>query len=263
MGNRFKQSQKILPLIESSIKKGNTSIFSFSSDLLSNLESIIRKKNLIKYANEKLSRKNIYYIRHAESEHNVLESKYSYIEYDKWNIYDPKLSPNGIKQTNNIKKRLKENQIYFDSVFISPLTRAMQTYELIAKEINDDAEIIVTDFLREIYFKKFDKNKGKELSKLKEENKNNKLNFDFMTKEYWWLDKGVDEESEDFELFSLRLKLFILWIAFREDKNILIISHSNVFVEMQDSYGIYNAEMKLLKTKDLQKRIISLFNDYD
>ena len=66
----------------------------------------------------------------------------------------------------------------------------MQTYEIIAKEINDDAEIIVTDFVREIYYKKFDKNKRKELSKLKEENKIKKLNFEFMTKEYWWLDTG-------------------------------------------------------------------------
>ena len=209
----------------------------------------------------KYQKKKIYYIRHAESEHNVLESKYSYIEFEKWNIYDPKLSPNGIEQTNNIKEQLKENQIHFDSVFISPLTRAIQTYELISKEINDDAEIIITDFLREVYFKKFDKNKGKELSKLKEENKNRKLNFEFMTKDYWWHDTGEkkDDESEEDELFSLRLKLFILWIAFRPDENILIISHSNVFVEMQDSYGIYNAEMKQLEKKDLQNRIISLF----
>lgn len=259
------ESQKILALIESSIKKGNENIESFASNLLSNLESIDSKKNLIKFANEKLSKKNIYFIRHAQSEHNVLESKYSYIEFDKWNIYDPKLSPNGINQTNNIKKKLKQNQIHFDSVFISPLTRAMQTYELIAKEINDDAKIIVTDFVREVYYKELDKNKGKELSKLKEENKNNKkLNFEFMTKEYWWNNTGEkkDEESEDIELLSLRLKLFILWIAFRPDENILIISHSNVFVEMQDSYRICNADMKLLKKEDLQDRIVSLFNDY-
>lgn len=265
MGNCFNESQKILTLIESSIKKGNSKIESFASDLFSNLESISSKKKLIKYANDKLFKKNIYYIRHAESEHNVLESKYAYNEFEKWNIYDPKLSPNGIEQTNNIKKKLKEKQIHFDSVFISPLTRAMQTYELIAKEINDNAEIIVTDFVREVFCNTFDKNKGKELSKLKEENKNKKLNFEYMTKEYWWHDTGEkkDNESEDFNIFSLRLKLFILWIAFRPDENILIISHSNVFVEMQDSGGIYNADMKLLEKKDLQDRIVSLFNDYD
>ena len=267
MGICFNQSQKILPLIESSIKKGNSNIESFSKNLLSNLLSNYNKENLIKYAIEKLSKKNIYYIRHAESEHNVLEKKYhSFKDYDKWNIYDPKLSPNGIEQTNNIKQKLKENKIHFGSVFISPLTRAMQTYELISDEINDDAEIIVTDFAREINCNGLDKNKGKELSKLKKENINNKkLNFNFMTKQYWWNDTGEknDDESEDMDLFILRLQLFILWITFRHDENILIISHSNVFVNMQDSYGIYNADMKLLEKKDLQERILSLINDFE
>ena len=216
MGNYFNQTQKILPLIESSIKKGNAKIESFALDLLSNLESIITKKNLIKYAEEKLSKKNIYYIRHAESEHNVLESKYSYIEFEKWNIYDPKLSPNGIEQMNYIKTKLKGNPIHFDSLFISPLTRAMQTYELIAKEINDDAEIIVTDFVREVYCKKFDKNKGKELSKLKEENKNKKFNFEYMTKEYWWLDTG--EKNDDAEIIVTDFVREIYYKKFDKNK---------------------------------------------
>ena len=32
---------------------------------------------------------------------------------------------------------------------------------------------------------------------------------------------------------------------------------------MQDSYGIYNADMKLLEKKDLQERIVSLINDFE
>ena len=186
------------------------------------------------------------------------------IEFDKINVYDPKLSPDGIKQTNELKEKIKEKKIHFDSVFISPLSRAMQTYFLIEDAINNDADIIVTDFVREVLSMYLDKNKGKELSKLKEENKNKKLNFEFMTKEYWWFDKGenIDSESEDDEEFSLRLKLFLLWITFRPDKNILIISHSHVFIEIQESYGIYNADMVLLDKKDLFDMIISFF-DYD
>ena len=186
------------------------------------------------------------------------------IEFDKINVYDPKLSPDGIKQTNELKEKIKEKKIHFDSVFISPLSRAMQTYFLIEDAINNDADIIVTDFVREVLSMFLDKNKGKELSKLKEENKNKKLNFEFMTKEYWWFNKGenIDSESEDDEEFSLRLKLFLLWITFRPDKNILIISHSHVFIEIQESYGIYNADMVLLDKKDLFDMIISFF-DYD
>ena len=263
---KLRQSKEVLSLIETSIKKGNADIVNFGSNLLSELKKINNKKELKELIKDNLSQKNIYFIRHAESEHNVLERQYMkrLIEFDKINVYDPKLSPDGIKQTNELKEKIKEKKIHFDSVFISPLSRAMQTYFLIEDAINNDADIIVTDFVREVLSMYLDKNKGKELSKLKEENKNKKLNFEFMTKEYWWFDKGenIDSESEDDEEFSLRLKLFLLWITFRPDKNILIISHSHVFIEIQESYGIYNADMVLLDKKDLFDMIISFF-DYD
>ena len=266
VNRKLRQSKEVLSLIETSIKKGNADIVNFGSNLLSELKKINNKKELKELIKDNLSQKNIYFVRHAESEHNVLERQYMkrLIEFDKINVYDPKLSPDGIKQTNELKKKIKEKKIHFDSVFISPLSRAMQTYFLIEDAINNDADIIVTDFVREVLSMFLDKNKGKELSKLKEENKNKKLNFEFMTKEYWWFDKGenIDSESEDDEEFSLRLKLFLLWITFRPDKNILIISHSHVFIEIQESYGIYNADMVLLDKKDLFDMIISFF-DYD
>lgn len=266
INRKLRQSKEVLSLIETSIKKGNADIVNFGSNLLSELKKINNKKELKELIKDNLSQKNIYFIRHAESEHNVLERQYMkrLIEFDKINVYDPKLSPDGIKQTNELKEKIKEKKIHFDSVFISPLSRAMQTYFLIEDAINNDADIIVTDFVREVLSMFLDKNKGKELSKLKEENKNKKLNFEFMTKEYWWFDKGenIDSESEDDEEFSLRLKLFLLWITFRPDKNILIISHSHVFIEIQESYGIYNADMVLLDKKDLFDMIISFF-DYD
>ena len=266
VNRKLRQSKEVLSLIETSIKKGNADIVNFGSNLLSELKKINNKKELKELIKDNLSQKNIYFIRHAESEHNVLERQYMkrLIEFDKINVYDPKLSPDGIKQTNELKEKIKEKKIHFDSVFISPLSRAMQTYFLIEDAINNDADIIVTDFVREVLSMYLDKNKGKELSKLKEENKNKKLNFEFMTKEYWWFNKGenIDSESEDDEEFSLRLKLFLLWITFRPDKNILIISHSHVFIEIQESYGIYNADMVLLDKKDLFDMIISFF-DYD
>ena len=247
------QSKEILSLIESSIKKGNADIKSFALNLISNLKKIISLEKLKEIVENNLSEKNIYFIRHAESEHNVLESKYSMFEFSKWNIHDPKLTQRGIEQTNYIKKKLNEQKIHFDSVFISPLTRAVQTYFLIEKDLNEDAKIIITDFAREVVSQHLDKNKGKELSKLKEEYKNSKLDFQYMTKEYWWFDLGQkkDDEAEGKERFTLRLKLFALWLAFRPEENILIISHSHVFVNMQDSVGIYNADMVRMNNRDL------------
>ena len=255
------KSDEILSSIESSIKQGNANIDLFYLNLISKLEKIISPKELIEIVKNNLSKKNIYFIRHAESWHNVLESKYGHLGYEKWNIHDPKLTERGIKQTNKIKKKLNENKIHFDSVFISPLTRAIQTYFLIENDINNDAKIIITDFAREVVSLKLDKNKGKQLSLLKEENKNKNFDFQYMTKEYWWFDLGKkkEDESEGYDLFQLRIKLFILWLAFRNDENMLIISHSHVFVNMQNSNGIHNADMVRLNNKDLLEHIISLF----
>ena len=258
------KSNEILSLIESSIKKGNADIESFYLNLISNLKKIIEPKKLIEMAENNLSQKNIYFIRHAQSEHNVLETKYAhlgYSAYEKWNIRDPKLTERGIEQTNNIKTFLNQNKIHFDSVFISPLTRAIQTYFLIEKDINNDAKIIITDFAREVVSLGLDKNKGKLLSLLKEENKNTKLDFQYMTKEYWWFDLGKKkkDELEEYEQFKLRLGLFTLWLTFRPDKNMLIISHSNVFKYMQNSKEIRNAEMIKLNNDDLLDNIIFLF----
>ena len=102
--NQENQEKDILSLIESSIKKGNENIKSFNSKLLSNLKKIDKLQNIKNIVEKNLSEKNIYFIRHAESEHNVLEQKYSFFEFDKWNIYDPKLTEKGIEQTNSYTK---------------------------------------------------------------------------------------------------------------------------------------------------------------
>ena len=90
----------------------------------------------------------IYFIRHAEALHNVLEAKYPG-DFSKCNVYDPELTEKGKEQTDYIMDKLKKNKIHFDSIYISPLTRAIQTYFLLKKELNDDAEIIITDFVSE------------------------------------------------------------------------------------------------------------------
>ena len=148
---------------------------------------------------------------------------------------------------------------------MSPLSRTIQTYILLKKALNDDAEIIITDFAKEVVHYSLDKNKGKTLSELKEEYKNEKLNFSYMTKEYWWYDSGIDEKKgvEGKRMFSLRLNLFALWLAFRKEENILIISHSHVYINMQDSFGIKNADIAQMNNNMLFDRIEYLLDVYD
>ena len=249
---------QLLSLIETSIKKGNADIKAFSLNLISNIKKIISLENFKTLLEKNLSDKKIYFIRHAESLHNILEEKYDYEEFEKWNVLDPKLTEKGIEQTNYTIEKIKDSDINFESVFVSPLSRTIQTYFLIENVLNKDAKIYVTDFAREI-MDSLDKNKGKKLSLLKEEFKNTKLNFEFMTKEYWWYDLGenIKNESEG-EKFTLRLRIFALWLAFTNEKFILIISHSHVFINMQDEEGIDNADMVKMYNKYIFDNIMAL-----
>ncbi len=246
---------EILNLIESSIKKGNKDIESFFITLHSNLEKIISIKDLKRMIKTRIIEKNIYFIRHAEAMHNVLEQKYKG-DFSKCNVYDPVLSERGKEQTLFTMEKLINENIKFDTVFVSPLTRTIQTYFLVKDDINKDAQVVITDFAREV-LSYCDKNKGKKLSLLKSEYKNNNFNFDYMTKEYWWFDLGEQkkDELESLLKFRLRLALFILWLIFRKDKNMLIISHSHVFANMQNK-GIYNADMVKMSNKVLLNKVL-------
>lgn len=249
---------EILNLIESSIKKGNKDIESFFITLHSDLEKIISIKNLKKMIKNRIKEKNIYFIRHAEAMHNVLEQKYNG-DFSKCNVYDPVLSDQGKRQTRFTMEKLEKENIKFDTVFVSPLTRTIQTYFLVKDYINKDAQVVITDFAREVV-SYCDKNKGKKLSLLKSEYKDYNFNFDYMTKEYWWFDLGEQkqDELESNLKFRLRLILFILWLIFRKDKNMLIISHSHVFANLQDN-GIYNADMVKMNNKTLLEKVLKSF----
>ena len=253
------KEKEILELIENSIKSGNAGIKSFLINLLTKLNQQISIENIKVMIEKKLIKKNIYFIRHAEAVHNELEKKYKG-DFSKCNVYDPELTLKGIKQTKFTIEKLKKNKINFDIIYISPLTRAIQTYFLIKNQLNDDAKIIITDFIKEV-ISFCDKNKGKKLTELKKNYKGAKFNFDYMTKEFWWFNLGKNKknEFEGLNRFILRLYIFILWIIFREENNILIISHSHVFKNLQD-IGIFNADMVKMDNKILFKKILFLLN---
>ena len=247
----------ILGLIESLIKKGNSNIRLFAENLLCKLKEICSYKDLRNIVEKRLFEKNIYFIRHAEAMHNVLEKKY-FGDFSKCNVYDPELTADGKNQTKKaIEKLIKEN-INFESVFVSPLKRTIQTYFLVQNYLNKDSKVYITDFAREV-LSYCDKNKGKKLSLLKEEYKDCNFNFDYMTKEYWWFDLGEDkkDELEIDKIFNLRLEIFILWLVFRPEKNILIISHSHVFLNLQDN-GIYNADLAKMDNKILLTKLLEI-----
>ena len=261
----MKSEIDIITLIESSIKKGNNNIKLFTLNLLSEIKKILSIEDLKAIIEKRLSQKNIYFIRHAEAKHNILEKKYKG-NFSKCNIYDPDLTKNGINQTKKTIEKIKNEKILYDGIFISPLRRTIQTYFLVKDHVdtNKNTQIIITDFLREI-LSSYDKNKGIKLSILKNELKEENLNFEYITKEYWWYDLGQlnnQNELEGHQRFHLRLRLFILWLIFRVEKNMIIISHSHVFSALQN-HAIRNADFVKMNNKILFEKILELlcYND--
>jgi broad specificity phosphatase PhoE len=77
----------------------------------------------------------IYIVRHGQSEANVA----------KLHGLNTKLSPKGQEQAKELSKKLQN--IHFDAIFSSPLVRAKETVEFIAKE--QKLEILTKEALRE------------------------------------------------------------------------------------------------------------------
>ena len=158
--------------------------------------------------------------------------------------------------------------IKFDIIYISPLKRALQTFYFIEKYFknkNNKCEYFITDLIREALTDR-DKNKGMNLKQLKEFIIYNKINvnLNFITKEFWWVDSGNFEEKPEPEkrkLFKMRIRIFLLWIIFRFEKNILLISHSKVNRILNNNVKVKNSQMIQLKFENLLKNCVKFFKN--
>ena len=246
--------KEILEIIESFLLKGNENVIEFSNKLKNKILSKVSITDLMKLIASTLKEKKIYFLRHAQAEHNVKKGLKSI------RIYDSSLTEEGKNQTEKILLLLKELDISFNLIFISPLKRALQTFYCIEKYFtnkNDKVEYICTDLIREALTNK-DKNKGMNLQKLKEyiDLNNININLNFITKDFWWIDSGKFEENPEPELrklFKIRIRIFLLWIIFRFEKNILLISHSKVNRILNNNVKVKNSQMIQLKFENLLK----------
>ena len=161
---------------------------------------------------------------------------------------------------------LRELDITFDIIYISPLKRALQTFYYIEKYFkskNNKSEYFMTDLIREALTDR-DKNKGMNLKQLKEFILYNKINvnINFITKEFWWVDSGNFEENPEPEirkLFKMRIRIFLLWIIFRFEKNILLISHSKVNRLLNNNVKVKNSQIIQLKFENLLQNCVKFF----
>ena len=244
--------QYILSLIESSLESGNKEILSFATNFKQKLLSIYPIFVIEQILSYCLLNKSIYCLRHAEAEHNIHKDCAAIRN----SFHDPQLTNKGKLQCETISQELKAMSKNFNAIFISPLKRTMQTFFMIEHLFDyADTQVILSDLIRGILGKNL-KNTGNTLDNLKKEfnNNNSRICTKYITKNNWWSDTDEIkiEEVENKEMFNTRIMLFLLWIVFRKEQNICIISHSKV-IKFISHMKVKNAKCILLNQQDILK----------
>lgn len=174
---------------------------------------------------EKLNdKKNIYWIRHAESLSNISELNYQMI--------DPGLTTNGYSQCKILKKYLQTNNI-FDSIeliVVSSLNRTLETCgEILNKEFCNShvIPIISLDEIRE----HINQPCHKRDKIIKKKKKYNFVDFKYIMNDsdcMYMKFNGQESKSN----VILRCKYFVKWLKTRKEKNIMVITHGNYLMPM-------------------------------
>jgi len=178
--------------------------------------------------------KEIYLIRHAQSEANAAPDLDNPTFY-----YDARITSLGKEQALNARRKL--NNIDFDLMICSPLTRTLQTFSLIFPM--PISNTMVLPLVREHLDHSCDV--GRQPVILQKEFPH--LNFDEV-KEFWWNNYiPIDEKAinyESIEDLDKRLLKFKNWINNRSEKKIAIVSHGT-FISRIIHFFLDNCEFEI------------------
>ena len=170
--------------------------------------------------------KNIICIRHGRAFHNVLSDKIGDKAYFLKESYDAPLVEEGIlqaKELGNNSKQLKN----IDIVFVSPLTRTLQTAENIFEK-NQKVKIVALDKIKEFPQGIDICNKRRNRIELKEKFK--KVDFSLLDSDsdQMWR----EDRYEKVEELKERIDEFKKFVMNENDNNIAIVSHNNFLKEL-------------------------------
>jgi broad specificity phosphatase PhoE len=150
--------------------------------------------------------KNIYFVRHGQSEGNALRV------YQSASI---PLSELGHEQAQQIASRF--NNISADLLISSPYVRAYETAEYISKTVNLPIE--KNELFRERKRPSIQEERSKELEELKA--------IDKVIADNWEISDYRHSDEENFEDLKQRAKKAFEFIESREEDNIIIVTHKN------------------------------------
>ena len=176
--------------------------------------------------------KNLYFIRHGKSSHNIFFDMMGDVAYTDIIHTDSSLVEEGFNQCNNLVTKYKN---FFDKIFtsddyliiVSPMKRCIMTLLVLLRQLNykiNKEEIICSDYIRE-YPCGIHTTNRRMTKKTLEEFYGSNINFDYIIHDndiYW-----NKEREETIEELKIRSNNFKQWINNFKQKNIIIISHSS------------------------------------
>ena len=171
--------------------------------------------------------KTLYFVRHGQSQANI-EKVFA------GSGYDAPLTPTGLEQAKNISATLRGKLI--DIIVSSPLKRAKETADCIAKEIGYQGEILLQPLLKE-------------------------RDYGVATGQSWGKDIEVriDDDNidglEKLEQLAARMQQLLDWLKTLKDEHILVVGHGTSESML---YTIYQGKpyKTYLQTEELQNAMI-------
>ena len=170
--------------------------------------------------------KNIYCIRHGLALHNVLGQEIGSKAYFLEKCFDAPLVDKGILQAKELGKKWN-NLDKIQKVFVSPLTRTLQTAEYIFKD-KIGLKIIALDGIKEFP-------QGMETCNKRREKKELEVNFKNI--DFSELDSDTDQmwredRFETIEELEQRIEDFKNLLKKLDDENVAVVSHSSFLKQM-------------------------------
>ena len=170
--------------------------------------------------------KNIYCIRHGLALHNVLGQEIGSKAYFLEKCFDAPLVDKGILQAKELRKKW-DNLDKIQKVFVSPLTRTLQTAENIFKD-KFGLKIIALDGIKEFP-------QGMETCNKRRERK--ELESNFKRIDFSELDSDTDQmwredRFETIEELEQRIEDFKNLLKKLDDENVAVVSHSSFLKQM-------------------------------
>ena len=173
--------------------------------------------------------KMIYFIRHAEAEHNVAYNIYGESAYESPNFRDADITLNGISQAERLA--ISMDFIPFEVVFTSPLVRTLHTSSILFKQ--HCIPIITCEEIRERY-DRHPVNNRHDVAQLKD-----LYPFDFSE-----IISNEDVLYNTPDDLHIRAKAFIKYILARPEKYIAVVSHETFLREVLAQFRIPDYSLK-------------------